>query len=95
MSLNFQLNFSDAVWISPQIEQDRLFMKVKKPDMFRAAETNRKIDNPSFVSEVKKQMPNSDTSRNFDVSTATASSIMGNSTFILFLLNLVVGGGIL
>ena len=92
--MKFQVNFTDAVYISSDIVQDEMEIKFRNPNLFKSVEFDTRISYTSktLISPVKKQMPNNDQSRSFDKSTTQTTEGMNAVTIFTFCLNILFQG---
>ena len=94
--LKVQLNFNSPINISPQLEQDRLFINITNAmyeGHFKSLDGRQlSKDKLVFIQKVRPQMPNDEFNRNYKKSIKAAGSTGMATLLIVLLINLFLNG---
>ena len=92
--LSIQINYTDAVQISPNMIKDNLVVHFSNPDVFYSLDYDRtfELEDRQVHDGVKKQIQNTQANKNYDKSTEQANNSMSGSFIFTWLLSFVFAG---
>ena len=93
-SLEIQINFTDAIKVSPNLIKDNLFINFNNPNVFKSLEFDRTFENRDreIFDQVKKQMQNTQGNRDYASSTESANTGMSGTFIFTYLLSFLFAG---
>ena len=93
--MHFQVNFTNAVMVSNGEESDTFMIRFIKPKIFQGTGDGKNILDEDFEAisySIGRQMPNSETSRDVDSKSSSATNGMIIGTIIIFVSQIFVSG---